>query len=659
MLASGCGWPAAGANAAELDDALGWLNGQAVQIIRGSRRDMYDGTAAFQPQAGSGYDAFWLRDYAYMLEGCPQAFSQTELVDSYWTFLNAQRSDGACVDCVKLDGTPIYKPGYGTMGINPVADGSQFMVDVAWHTYRATEDLTIIAAGIDRLELAMGAVPRNSQTGLVHIVPGSPQERCPYGFTDTIPKQGDVLFCSLLYVQAGRQMADLYDSLERPADAQRWTDHSQQVEQNIRDTFWRADVGLFDAATVQCDQPDVWGSAFAAYLGVADQQQTLAVANYFKDNHANLVQNGQLRHLPGGMYWEAAGGQESYQNGGYWATPMGWFVHTLDRIDPALADQTIIEMVDDLQARGVNEWVNGDQTVMPNYCASGALPLAAIREIRDIPQPPAAALRLVEQGGTFAAENLAAASAGAVAFAVDELDYGGIHMAAHINDETYGNDNSWIGTEPSPTLQQGFVGVDLGGEFRINSIAFGRDNSDQYTDRWQGQYLLQVTTVADPDENTPDVAWTDIGTLDYLFADGDNFSQPHLRHRYEFAAVMASGVRLIVPTVTSQSMAAATAIDELEVYAAPLPGDANGDGRVDEADATALADHWQESSAAWADGDFNGDGAVSEADATILAANWQSGESASVPQPSTAVLLSVLLPLLFVRRMDSRTLSTL
>jgi len=42
---------------------------------------MNDGTAAFAPQAGStAYNAFWLRDYAYMLEGCPEAFTPKEMV---------------------------------------------------------------------------------------------------------------------------------------------------------------------------------------------------------------------------------------------------------------------------------------------------------------------------------------------------------------------------------------------------------------------------------------------------------------------------------------------------------------------------------------------------------------------------------------------------
>ena len=79
-----------------------------------------------------------------------------------------------------------------------------------------------------------------------------------------------------------------------------------------------------------------------------------------------------------------------------------------------------------------------------------------------------------------------------------------------------------------------------------------------------------------------------------------------------------------------------------------VPGDANKDGKVDGSDVTILAGNWQhgvgmeEPDATWDMGDFNGDGMVDGSDVTILAGNWQAGvtpEAASVPEPSTAILL--------------------
>ena len=85
-----------------------------------------------------------------------------------------------------------------------------------------------------------------------------------------------------------------------------------------------------------------------------------------------------------------------------------------------------------------------------------------------------------------------------------------------------------------------------------------------------------------------------------------------------------------------------------------LPGDANRDGVVNAADATLLAANWQKmSGASWGQGDFNHDGKVDDIDASILAANWQagSGASASVPEPSSVVLLLGVFALMaFYRR---------
>ncbi len=70
------------------------------------------------------------------------------------------------------------------------------------------------------------------------------------------------------------------------------------------------------------------------------------------------------------------------------------------------------------------------------------------------------------------------------------------------------------------------------------------------------------------------------------------------------------------------------------------PGDANFDGVVDATDAAALATNWQtQENATWAMGDFNGDGKVDDIDATLLATNWSTPPSASVPEPSSAVML--------------------
>ena len=367
------------AGPANLTEAVSWLENESHRLIRASERKMKDGIAAFPPQVGIGYEAFWLRDFAYTLEGSIDSYSEKELLQACMTFIRSIRADGAGVDCVAFDGRPIYKPGFGTLGANPVADGSQFTVAVAWHTYQKTKDSEFLGEIIDDLISTMNAVPRNPGTKLVHIKDDG-WDRCPYGFTDTVRMQGDVLFCSLLYVEASQRLSDLLNVVDRKTDAAKWKHEASTTAKSIRDVFWDSQTGLFRAATIRCKEHHIWGSAFAVYLGVADEDQSRAIAGYFRENYSQIVQKGQIRHLPGGIYWEmCAAAQDTYQNGAYWATPTGWFVYTLDIVDPKLADQTVINMVTDFKENGACEWLFGEKHRLPNYLASASLPLAGIR----------------------------------------------------------------------------------------------------------------------------------------------------------------------------------------------------------------------------------------------------------------------------------------
>jgi hypothetical protein len=371
----------AGIDTASLMEAVKWLEDESQLLIRASRRTMKDGTSAFPPQVGIGYEAFWLRDYVYTLEGSIDSYSDKELLNAGRLFIRSMRTDGAGVDCVKFDGQPVYKPGFGTLGANPVADGSQFTVAVVWHTYQKTKDLKFLEENIDALIRTMRSVQRNHRTKLVHIKDDD-WDRCPYGFTDTVRMQGDVLFCSLLYVEAGRRLSELLDVVGRKEEAADWKSEAETVAANIREVFWDKKVGLFRAATIRCREHHIWGSAFAVYLGVADKGQSIAIARYFKDNYSQIVQNGQVRHLPGGVYWElCVAGRDTYQNGAYWATPTGWFVYTLDLVDSALADRTVIDMVSDFKKGGACEWILGEKRRLPDYLASASLPLAGIRKM--------------------------------------------------------------------------------------------------------------------------------------------------------------------------------------------------------------------------------------------------------------------------------------
>ena len=92
-------------------------------------------------------------------------------------------------------------------------------------------------------------------------------------------------------------------------------------------------------------------------------------------------------------------------------------------------------------------------------------------------------------------------------------------------------------------------------------------------------------------------------------------------------------------------------VDGAMLLTAPIPGDADGDGDVDAADATILAANWLQTIAGgYSVGDFDEDGDVDDTDATILAANWTGPLATAVPEPSIYALLAGGLLMLLWRR---------
>ena len=129
--------------------------------------------------------------------------------------------------------------------------------------------------------------------------------------------------------------------------------------------------------------------------------------------------------------------------------------------------------------------------------------------------------------------------------------------------------------------------------------------------------------------DTPSDGVETVELMQLVLADGTGFSidltllNSNRNPATDMLTVTTHNLNLSLPTLTA--------------------GDANGDGFVDAEDASILAQHWlQSSGATWANGDFNRDGVVNDIDATLLAANWSS-QSASVPEPSTLVLLAGML----------------
>ena len=147
----------------------------------------------------------------------------------------------------------------------------------------------------------------------------------------------------------------------------------------------------------------MWGSGLAVYLGAGTHAQRSTIAASLATNATKIFRWGQARHLPLPLCWEVAGVQHrgaanpnscsstgkegwckgkpcgSYQNGGYWATPLGWLLPAVAAHNTTLAVALLHDALEDFKRHGINEAVNHEfvysypPPVAPNTTYVGAL----------------------------------------------------------------------------------------------------------------------------------------------------------------------------------------------------------------------------------------------------------------------------------------------
>lgn len=155
-------------------------------------------------------------------------------------------------------------------------------------------------------------------------------------------------------------------------------------------------------------------------------------------------------------------------------------------------------------------------------------------------------LTLAATGGTLdRARNVALSG---TAYSSSELPGYAYHKTELVNDGRYSNFHSWIAN-----TKEAVVGILFDEPYTIDAVAWGRDNTGQYSDRWQGQYTVQITSFPNPTSSTSDEHWVTVDTV--------NGAGP-LRHLYQFNAA-AAATALRIKTSSSSSI---ICIDELEVY---------------------------------------------------------------------------------------------
>jgi hypothetical protein len=167
-------------------------------------------------------------------------------------------------------------------------------------------------------------------------------------------------------------------------------------------------------------------------------------------------------------------------------------------------------------------------------------------------------------------------------------------------------------------------------EFRISIDAFDGVPADFYDKKVAGSEL--ATTVAEIFTDGAFWTWEEADTSLLLPAGT------------EYIAIMVNAVENTVNDGVAPEFDGHYADDVVLTVNLVEPGDLNGDGLVDAADAGIMFGNWGPTTLGYFDGNLNGDAFIDSADAGIMFANWtcEVGPAATtIPEPSSLLLVGL------------------
>ena len=373
-----------------------------------------------RPGGRTSYPAFWIRDYAmsietgyvsekeqkHMLELTASTQSDS-LIRTKW---GTSSPKGSIADHIRIDdGKPIYFPGTYSFenqgekkwGMQPPFCDQFFFIQMAYFyvkSFSKTPTLSKEINGvklINRLEQAYQMPPSHPRSHLVLV--DETNRGVDFGFRDAIYITGKLCYASLLKYQAAKQMAYLYGKMRNKSMSLRYQQEANLLKLSIIRTFIDT-RGMLRASTGMSGQADVWATSLAINLGVLTGKSRLKAAQYLRDAYlrGELSQKGNIRHVVQSDDFSATSAWEksvvpinTYQNGAYWGTPVGWVCQAIAYVDLPSAQKLAKEFIQELREGDFRkgdtfgspwECFNDKLTQNPVYLTSVAVPLIIFKK---------------------------------------------------------------------------------------------------------------------------------------------------------------------------------------------------------------------------------------------------------------------------------------
>jgi hypothetical protein len=432
---------------------LKWFEGHARKVIDCCKRTSTfvqefsdDPLVIYVPGGDSKYPSFWIRDAVMQCRsgyvGLDVMMNMLKTILSYQNgtecrnIKNGLRIDPwAIPDHINLPGvvsidsndneyapepgavfypgtySPTDDQGDGEYGVRPADDNLYETVELArllveiCDKGKAGEFLKNEVKGvsiIDRLHNGMQSLKIDNETGLPKNVPS---EWAAASFHDALKSMGYIALTSVLRFRAAKTFADFYGILGNKSLKQEY----QKMSNLIADSFSKyllMDSGWVMVSSESDRQPCVWSTSMSVYHGMlnvdASRAASEAMLKAYRDGVISF--SGYLRHtlttsdaIPGQQVWQGGnyGGwgkkYGTYQAGGYWSQPIGWYAYALAQIDAEAAKQIACEYIDHTKKNEIEgapfEWISPILLLSETPCLgrlygpSVALPLEAFRRI--------------------------------------------------------------------------------------------------------------------------------------------------------------------------------------------------------------------------------------------------------------------------------------
>lgn len=306
---------------------IAFFGALSEELLRGCMLETTTGIRIYTPDGKMSYGALWLRDFAYMTEYGGEWISSGDIRDCVdYAIAHRREEDGWLPDRVYPDGLTAYAAGTNAAPVGLAnLDNDPFLIMTVYRLFLRKKPWFdgCFARWKEALEQGLRILPVNPD-GLICNDPAKPHS--PYGFTDTVGKTGELFLESVFVWRALGELREMIAATGETPDPAlaAW---QEKIECHI-DALFDARCGMYLAATEDCRQVDIWGSAYALAVNFPPaERHRREITQWLLANRNRYLYRGQVRHLPEGEYWQRlliGVPQDTYQNGAYWGTASGW-----------------------------------------------------------------------------------------------------------------------------------------------------------------------------------------------------------------------------------------------------------------------------------------------------------------------------------------------